>query len=34
VNGYKVLKGEREYIDLSSVPADSYEPGKLTIKLK
>jgi len=34
VNGYKVVKGERPYIDLSKVPADSYEPGKLTIKLK
>ena len=34
VNGYKVVKGERAFIDLSKVPADSYEPGKLTIKLK
>jgi subtilisin family serine protease len=34
VNGYKVVKGERPYIDLSRVSPDAYEPGKLTIKLK
>ncbi len=34
VNGYKVIKGERAFIDLSTVPNDAYEPGKLTIKLK
>jgi len=34
IDGYKVVKGERAFIDLSKVPADSYEPGKLTIKLK
>ncbi|MDD3150731.1 MAG: S8 family serine peptidase [Candidatus Gastranaerophilales bacterium] len=34
VNGYKIVKGERPLIDLSQVPVDAYEPGKLTIKFK
>ena len=34
VNGYKVVRGERPVIDLSKVPSDAYEPGKLTIKIK
>ena len=34
VNGYKVARGERPVIDLSKVPVDAYEPGKLTIKIK
>ncbi|NOR44851.1 MAG: S8 family serine peptidase, partial [Candidatus Delongbacteria bacterium] len=34
INGYKVARGERPVIDLSKVPADAYEPGKLTIKIK
>ncbi|MCK4981180.1 MAG: S8 family serine peptidase, partial [Candidatus Delongbacteria bacterium] len=34
VNGYKVARGERPVIDLSKVPVDAYEPGKLSIKIK
>ena len=33
VNGYKVARGERPIIDLSKVPVDAYEPGKIRIKL-
>jgi subtilisin family serine protease len=34
VNGYKVVKGERPAIDLNKIPAEAYEPGKLTVKFK
>ena len=33
VNGYTVTKGERPVIDLSKVPVDAYESGKIWIKL-
>ncbi|MFP4555504.1 MAG: GEVED domain-containing protein [Bacteroidales bacterium] len=31
-NGHNVVKGERPEIDLSKVPTDAYEPGKLQVK--
>jgi subtilisin family serine protease len=34
VNGFEVIKGERPAIDLNKVPAEAYEPGKLTVKFK
>ena len=33
INGYKVTRGERPTIDLSKVPVDAYESGKISIKL-
>ena len=33
INGYKVARGERPVIDLSKVPKDAYETGRIWIKL-
>ena len=34
IGGFKVARGERPHIDLSSVKSDAYEPGVLVIKIK
>ena len=33
-NQYDVKRGERPPIDLASIPAEAYEPGRFLIKLK
>ncbi len=33
-DGYNVVKGERPAVDLSKVPTDAYEPGKILVKFK